>query len=107
MRSEGQGNEENDGGWYDIRLCQPPKKYEVHWKRPNSRSKTGYSNMTTLVSPEYLVQVEGTYDPNTGKAQWIIAEWLHEEERWQWDGSQEFKQEELIWYRELPEPRRE
>lgn len=93
-------------GWHHKDRCQPPGKYRVHWKKPNPKSKTGYSNMTTIVVPEVLVQIDGSYDPNTNTALYIIAEWLPNERRWQWDGSKEFKQSELNWWRNLPQPRR-
>ena len=90
-------------GWYHIAAHKPPKRYEVHWVQ---KTKKGPRNMKTLAVPEVLVQVEGSYDSNTGKAAMIIAEWLHGEGRWAWDGALVWKQEELIWWRHLPEAKK-
>ena len=98
-------DDKEGGTWLNKFECPPPQKYEVPWRRQNSRSKKGYDQMHTMVSPEVLVQVENTYDPITDKAEMIITEWVHSSGEWL--DPQGWKQEELIWYQELPEPRRE
>lgn len=94
---------DDNGGWHHIERCQPPEKYEVAWRKPNPNSKKGYSQMHTMVVPEVLVQVEGTYDPVTNRAEMIITEWVHSSGEWL--DTHGWKQEELIWWQELPEPR--
>lgn len=95
-------------GWHHIDRCQPPKRRAVKWEQPckkTPKNKKGYKNMTTLTKPEVLVQVDGTYDPIIGQAVIIITEWIHDEGKWLDDGG--FNQEDLNWWRELPEPMRQ
>lgn len=97
-------SDKDEGTWLNKFECLPPQKHEVPWKRRNKHSKKGYDQMHTLVSPEVLVQVENSYDEITGKAEMIITEWVHS--AGEWLDTHGWKQEELIWWHELPEPKR-